>query len=373
MKAKPQTTESRRPGLLTPAGWKFLISLLSLAGYNPVDEQGKFVVRESLQEDFFLALEPEAQPIASLKIADRERREQHYVKIRARLQRLRPGHPEETVTEATLKALSQLRGVRDPALLDRGDAYQLLRQITSASDPYKIDFLRFCRRLTVVDSMEVLPVPTQRVGYGEQSNSTADALKEHPKTGGPAVMYLGGVSFCISKSFGNLQLIPEVGGLRLLYLPIENGNESAELPGYLNLVLPLETVGALLATAIAFYDQKVSLDENVILQPDENSNEHPILIKLYRDKPRGPNGQMSGEETCWLRLVTGPTETERRRVLLTPRDLIAWIEACRLTAVLAASAGTHKPRPLSAFTIERTINPKLLEELRSQQEKHPNS
>lgn len=155
-------------------------------------------------------------------------------------------------------------------------------------------------------------------------------------------MYLGGVTFSISKSFGNLQLVPENSGLRIYYTPVVNGVETTEGPGFLNLVVPLDAIGGLWATARAFLYGVESLDENVILQGAEGS-EADTLIKLYRDKPRGQNGKLSGEETCWLRLVTGRSEEERRRIKLGPRDLLCLELACNSVMNLATQAGSHKP------------------------------
>lgn len=168
-------------------------------------------------------------------------------------------------------------------------------------------------------------------------------------------MYSGGVTFNISKSFGSLQLVPEPQGLRIYYVPVVNGVESPGAPGSLNLVLPLEAVGGIWATTKAFLYGVESLDENVILQGHaENSvsNANPeagaegeadTLFKLYRDKPRGQQGKLSGDETCWLRIVTGRTEEERRRIKLGPRDLMCIELACNAVFVLAGQSGNHRP------------------------------
>ncbi|NLF24750.1 MAG: hypothetical protein GX589_03725 [Deltaproteobacteria bacterium] len=157
-------------------------------------------------------------------------------------------------------------------------------------------------------------------------------------------MYVGGITFIINKSFGCLQLIPEAQGLRLCYTPIVEGVEDTKSLGYLNLVLPLDAVGGLWTTARAFLYAVESLDENVILQGQEADGSSDILIKLYRDKPRGQHGRLSGEEVCWLRLVTGRSEEERRRIKLGPRDLLCLELACNSVLVLAGVAGSHKPK-----------------------------
>jgi hypothetical protein len=157
-------------------------------------------------------------------------------------------------------------------------------------------------------------------------------------------MYLGGITFSINKSFGRLQLIPEPHGLRLYYTPILNGVESPEAPGFLNMLVPLDAVGGLWATTRAFLYGVESLDENVILQGGESDNESDTLIKLYRDKPKGQNGRLTGEETSWLRIVTGRSEEERRRIKLGPRDLLCIELACNSVLVLAGESGTHQPR-----------------------------
>jgi hypothetical protein len=156
-------------------------------------------------------------------------------------------------------------------------------------------------------------------------------------------MYRGGVTFSINKSFGRLQLIPESQGLRLFYTPIVDGAEAPGAPGSLDMLLPIDAIGGLWATTRAFLYGVESLDENVILQSGESESDSDTLIKLYRDKPRGQQGKLSGEETCWLRIVTGRTEEERRRIKLGPRDLLCLELACNSVMMLASEAGAHKP------------------------------
>jgi hypothetical protein len=156
-------------------------------------------------------------------------------------------------------------------------------------------------------------------------------------------MYRGGVTFSIDKSFGRLQLIPESQGLRLFYTPIVDGAEAPGAPGSLDMLLPIDAIGGLWATTRAFLYGVESLDENVILQSGESESDSDTLIKLYRDKPRGQQGKLSGEETCWLRIVTGRTEEERRRIKLGPRDLLCLELACNSVMMLASEAGAHKP------------------------------
>lgn len=157
-------------------------------------------------------------------------------------------------------------------------------------------------------------------------------------------MYTGGITFSIVKSFGRLQLIPEANGLRLCYVAIVDGEENKEAEGYLNLMIPLDAIGGLWATTRAFLYGVESLDENIILQGDDKSEQSDILIKLYRDKPRGQQGRLTGEELCWLRLVTGRTEEERRRIKLGPRDLLSIELACNAVLAIAAEAKTHQPQ-----------------------------
>jgi hypothetical protein len=156
-------------------------------------------------------------------------------------------------------------------------------------------------------------------------------------------MYVGGVSFTINKSFGRLQLVPESEGLRLYYVPVTEGVEQPDSLGFLNLLVPLDAVGGLWATTRAFLYNVESLDENIILQ-GVGEGETDVLIKLYRDKPRGTSGKLAGDETSWLRIVTGRTEEERRRVKLGPRDLLCIELACVSVMNLAANAGTHAPK-----------------------------
>jgi hypothetical protein len=157
-------------------------------------------------------------------------------------------------------------------------------------------------------------------------------------------MYSGGVTFSINKSFGNLQLIPEAEGMRIYYVPVVNGVDNPSAPGFLNMLIPIDAIGGLWATTRAFLYGVESLDENVILQGGAKETDSDILIKLYRDKPRGQQGRLSGEETCWLRIVTGRTEEERRRIKLGPRDLMCLELACSSVMLLASQKGAHAPR-----------------------------
>lgn len=161
------------------------------------------------------------------------------------------------------------------------------------------------------------------------------------ETGFWGYMYQGGISFTITKSFGKLQLVPEKDGLRFYYLPIIEGEESTSNLGFLDLLVPLEAVGGLWATARAFLNGMESLDENVILKGSDEDGD--ILVKLYRDKPRGAQGRLAGDETSWLRIVTGKTEEERRRVKLGPRDLLCIELACQAVLTVAAAEKSHKP------------------------------
>lgn len=159
-------------------------------------------------------------------------------------------------------------------------------------------------------------------------------------------MYVGGITYAISKSFGILQLVPEAKGLRLSYTPVVDNIPDIKSESKLDIMLPLEAVGGIWATARAFLYAVESLDENVILQNEEEQSDSDILIKLYRDKPKGQNGKLSGEESCWLRIVTGKSEEERRRIKLGPRDLLCIELACNSVMILAGNGGTHLPRPL---------------------------
>lgn len=139
--------------------------------------------------------------------------------------------------------------------------------------------------------------------------------------------------FTIGKSFGRLQLIPESNGLRLWYVPNVNGELSPKAPGHCDIHVPLSAVGGLWATARAFLYGVESLDENVIIRDDGGD----VLVKLYRDKPKGAQGSLSGEEVSWLRIVSGRSEEERRRIKLGPRDLLSIELACNSVLALSSS------------------------------------
>jgi hypothetical protein len=141
------------------------------------------------------------------------------------------------------------------------------------------------------------------------------------------------MNFTISKSFGRLQLIPEPTGLRLWYIPNVNGQLAPESIGACDIMIPLEAIGGLWATARAFLYGVESLDENIIIRTADGD----VLVKLYRDKPKGAQGALSGEEISWLRIVSGRSEEERRRIKLGPRDLLCIELACNACLILSAS------------------------------------
>ena len=150
--------------------------------------------------------------------------------------------------------------------------------------------------------------------------------------------------FTIAKSFGRLQLIPEPDGLRLWYIPNVNGQLAPEAVGMCDILLPLEAVGGLWATARAFLYGVESLDENIIIRAPEGD----VLVKLYRDKPKGAQGSLSGEEVSWLRIVSGRSEDERRRIKLGPRDLLCIELACNAVLVLSGSPLYHAAQAAQA-------------------------
>ncbi len=141
------------------------------------------------------------------------------------------------------------------------------------------------------------------------------------------------MNFMISKSFGRLQLLPEPSGLRMYYVPVVNGQLAPDSLGACDLLVPIEAVGGLWATARAFLYGVESLDENIILRGSEGD----VLVKLYRDKPKGPGGSLSGEEISWLRIVSGRSEEERRRIKLGPRDLLCLELACNGVLMLSST------------------------------------
>lgn len=152
-------------------------------------------------------------------------------------------------------------------------------------------------------------------------------------------MYTGAVTFHINKSFATVQVVPQSEGLRLVYTPIENGKEVIDDPGYIDVLVPLDAVGGIWATARAFLYAVESLDENIILQSSSDTpGDNDILIKLYRDKPQGDQGTLTGKEACWLRIVNGRTEAERRRIKMGPRDLLCLELGCQTTMTISGAA-----------------------------------
>ncbi len=167
-------------------------------------------------------------------------------------------------------------------------------------------------------------------------------------------MYAGGFNFNICKSFGTLQLVPEPFGLRMVYIPVVDGAEDMYDRGYLDLLLPLDVIGALWATSRAFLYAVESPDENIILEGNAEQKRPDVLIKLHRDPARGENGVLSGQEMCWLRLVSGASEMERRRIKLGPRDLLCIEIACQAVSTLASVEGIHEPTLVNPRHAENT-------------------
>jgi hypothetical protein len=170
-------------------------------------------------------------------------------------------------------------------------------------------------------------------------------------------MYFGGVTFMISKSFGRLQLVPEPQGLRLVFTPVQEGEARPDSLGFIDILIPLDAVGGLWATSRAFLYEFESLDENIILTRDGegesegDEEQSDILIKLYRDKPAGDGGRLSGAENTWLRIVTGRTEEERRRIKLGARDLLCIDLACSAVMTIAAHKDLHNPVRLDQVSV----------------------
>ena len=164
------------------------------------------------------------------------------------------------------------------------------------------------------------------------------------------------MTFEITKSFGRLHLIPEPRGLRFWYIPLEDGELKPESKGACDIIVELDDVGSLWATARAFLYGVESLDLNIIIRPDDES-EGEVLLKLYRDKPKGAQGTLSGEEICWLRIVSGRSEEERRRIKLGPRDLLCIELACNAVLVLSATQfAATRPRANGSGTAAENVS-----------------
>jgi len=146
------------------------------------------------------------------------------------------------------------------------------------------------------------------------------------------------ISFKISKSFGQLYLVPDNTGLRFAYIPTVNGEPTFDSLGTCDVMVGLEAVGGLWATARAFLYGVESLDENILMRAEDGEDANDILIKLYRDKPKGSQGTLTGDEVCWLRIVSGRSEEERRRIKLGPRDLLCMELACNSVLTLSSAA-----------------------------------
>ena len=141
--------------------------------------------------------------------------------------------------------------------------------------------------------------------------------------------------FDITKSFGRLRLIPTKIGLQMSYYPNVSGEINTESVGTCTIMIPIDKMGDLWTTARAFLYGVESLDTNIVIQRQEGESD--VLVKLYRDKPKGAHGTLSGAEVSWLRIVSGRTEEERRRIKLGPRDLLSLELACNAVLVVSTS------------------------------------
>ncbi len=184
--------------------------------------------------------------------------------------------------------------------------------------------------------------------FNEPAATNAGSATTNDEPAAPS-MYIGGLTFFISKSLARLQFIPTASGLRILYVPLENGQPVTSSDGYLNLLLPIDVTGSLWVTCRAFISVVSSMDQNIVLQASKGEEVDPAtdtLVKLYREKPKGADGALTGEETCWLRLVSGIEEAQRRRIRMGPTDLICLELALRTTAELVTNSGNHNPMAL---------------------------
>ncbi|HMO02153.1 MAG TPA: hypothetical protein PKD37_00420 [Oligoflexia bacterium] len=149
-------------------------------------------------------------------------------------------------------------------------------------------------------------------------------------------MVEGKFNFILDKGFAKLELVPEASGLRLLCKTnssLSANSEQSEASSIdFDIRLPIEAIGSLWATARAFLYGVEALDENIILEDEDGSD---LLIKLYRDRPKGKDGKLTGEELCWLRIVAGRSEDDRRRFKLGMRDLIMIDLACNAVLLLS--------------------------------------
>jgi hypothetical protein len=154
-------------------------------------------------------------------------------------------------------------------------------------------------------------------------------------------MYSGVISFQIQKSFGILQLVPEQNGLRMAFF--SDPDSTADI----DILLPLESIGGIWTTAKAFMFGVESLDENIILQDGiSQDGGSDILIKLYRDRPLGDGGKLTGDESCWLRIVTGHEEHLRKRIKLNSKDLMTIEIACNAVLAVSSNYQTSVKTPL---------------------------
>jgi|ERR1039458_4207060 hypothetical protein len=353
-KAKHARSKPSKKQRLTESGWNFLVELLEIAGYGARRPDGNLIVRSRLKEHFFEALERDAPKTKDIEVEVLSRREDSYVNLAARIHRLRPGHPQEAVSDSTLRVLASLDGLNDPALFEMPLARPYFQQIIDPAT-YRVDLLRFSRRLMV--SMNKLEPAT-----AEPLGREGSKFKDVEKSKRPRI-YLGCVSFHISKLFGNLQLVPEREGLRLLYVPRVGNVEDPNAPGFLDLVLPLELVCGMSATCVAFLYGAQANDENVVLRGGPSS-EGDMLISLFRDKPRGENDQIAGGEACWLRINTGKLDEEKRLLKMGPRDLLCLEKACEIMVQLAIQGGRHVPLPISSEGL--IVNSEFVEKLKAE-------
>src|ERR1019366_1017720 len=91
---------------LTVNGWIFLVELLEVAGYGAKGPEGDLIVSKRLKDDLFESVKQRERRSKVNREYTMEEEKKVHVNLAARLQRLRPGHPQESVGIATLELVA---------------------------------------------------------------------------------------------------------------------------------------------------------------------------------------------------------------------------------------------------------------------------
>ena len=127
---------------------------------------------------------------------------------------------------------------------------------------------------------------------------------------------------------------------------------------FLDIILPLETIGRIQSAAMCFFEGVASSDEKLVLKNVATNPPVEIGLSLFRSEPSlasrkigfnvsPSDADLAGRKKAskvlyWLEIVDGLDSKSGLRFQLYASDLLSMIEACRCTTLLAMVRGAHK-------------------------------